>query len=152
MSIRHDSVKYKLAHLIRESGRQVQVEKKDVLDDGTNKRPADVFVHHWDLDMPLCIDVAVISGTSNQTIETKEAEKRRKYLVDCENRQIKFEPFIMDSHGRMGKTARSILKKLSYGYAEKHCIEVSVASERLRLIIAQAMVREQSAQIIARLI
>ena len=46
MSIRHDSVKYKLAQLIRESGWQVEVEKKDVLDDGTNKRPADVYVHH----------------------------------------------------------------------------------------------------------
>ena len=29
---------------------------------------------HWDLDMPLCIDVAVISGTI-QTIETRRQKK-----------------------------------------------------------------------------
>lgn len=135
---------------MRESGYGCFVEREDVLDDGSEQRPADVYINNWCLDKPLAIDCAVICG-GKKGIAAKEREKRNRYLVACENNNVAFTPFVMDSYGVLGLAARQVLDKLAYGYAEKHFISVGVAKERLRGMIVQAMIREQSAQIIERM-
>jgi hypothetical protein len=150
LTARHNAVRDKLCFIARESGYISSIERENVLDDGSEQRPADVYIHNWNLDIPLAVDCAVICG-GRIGIQSKEREKRGKYLVACENNNVAFSPFVLDSHGIMGECARRILDKLAVGYAERHFIAISVAKERLRGMVMQAMIREQSVQIVERL-
>jgi outer membrane lipopolysaccharide assembly protein LptE/RlpB len=51
----------------------------------------------------------------------------------------------------MGKPAEQVLSKLAHGYAENFMVAVDTAKDRMKKIIVQTMVREQSAQIIRRI-
>jgi hypothetical protein len=146
---RHDRVRDVLADLCRQSGYTTRIEEKELLPD-SERRPADVFVLNWSLGKSLCIDVAVICGRDKKGIENKEKDKRRLNLVDCENVGLGFAPFVLDSYGRMGLAAHRLLNKLSFAYAETLEIEVSVAKGRLRGILMQQMIVEQSREIVAR--
>jgi hypothetical protein len=147
---RHNIVRDTLASLCRQSGFICRIEEKDLLPD-TDRRPADVFVLNWALDKSVCIDVAVVCGRETNAIKSKEEDKKRLNLVDCENAGYKFEPFVLDSYGRMGISALRVLNKLAVGYAETHEIHVAVAKGRLRGLIMQSMIREQGRQIVERM-
>jgi hypothetical protein len=94
--------------------------------------------------------VAVVDGAIQGNIKKAEAVKNERYLVDCANQGLGFTPFVMDSFGRLGKSAENLLDKLAFGYAENFMVSVSRAKERLRMVMVQTMIREQSAQIIKR--
>jgi hypothetical protein len=94
---RHNIVRDTLASLCRQSGVICRIEEKDLLPD-TDRRPADVFVLNWALDKPVSIDVLVVCGRETNVIKSKEEDKKRLNLVDCENAGYKFEPFVLDSY------------------------------------------------------
>jgi hypothetical protein len=150
LTARHDRTLDVILSVVRQSGYACEKERKELLDDGTEKRPADVFVQSWSLDQALALDVAVVNGADPNAILKKEHEKNRKYLLDCSNNNMEFTPFVIDSFGRMGKAAKNFLQKLSFKFAEKMTMEVPKARSILKIKIIQAMIREQSAQIIAR--
>jgi hypothetical protein len=59
------------------------------------------------------VDVAVVGGGAPNGIKNKEIEKRRKYPMDCANNDVLFDPFVLDSFGRIGSCDVKILRKLS---------------------------------------
>ncbi len=130
---RHDNVRDSLASLCRQAGYTASVEDRELL--GDKKRQADVYVLKYDLDKHCCIDVAVVSGMDPDGIRKKEVEKRRGYLVDCENAGLRFLPFVLNSFGRLGLSAHRILNGLAYRYADTHLISVAQAKGRIRGII-----------------
>ena len=93
---------------------------------------------------------AVVNGADPNAIEKKEHEKKRKYLLACSENDLIFTPFVIDSFGRMGKSACQFIRKLSFKFAEKMIMEVAKAQSKLKLKVVQTMIREQSAQVIAR--
>jgi hypothetical protein len=147
---RHNVTRDTLHKIAMESGKQSEMERKEILNDGTDRRPADVYIHNFAMIQALAVDVAVVDGAAVNSIKNKEIEKRRKYLVDCANNDLLFSPFVLDSFGRIGGCALRILRKLSYKYAETHDIAVELSLERLKMKVVLAMIREQSAQIIER--
>jgi hypothetical protein len=58
----------------------------------------------------LAVDVAVVDGGALNGIKNKEIEKRRKYLVECAKNDVLFEPFVLDSFGRIGSCSVKILR------------------------------------------
>jgi hypothetical protein len=150
LTARHDKTRDAILEVVRQSGYACERERKELLDDGTDKRPADVYISSWSLDQALALDVAVVNGADPSAISKKEHEKNRKYLLHCSNNDLEFSPFVIDSFGRMGKAANLFIRKLSFKYAEKMTMDVSAARSRLKLKIVQTMIREQSAQILAR--
>ena len=74
-----------------------------------------------------------------------------KYLLRCNQEGMEFMPFVMDSFGRMGDNARIILKRLSYKYADTLKIDVGKAKCLLREKSVLSMVKEQSKQILNRI-
>jgi hypothetical protein len=66
----------------------------------------------------LAVDVAVVDGAAvssiKNSIKNKEIEKRRKYLVDCANKDLLISPIVLDSFGRIRGCVLRILRKLSY--------------------------------------
>jgi hypothetical protein len=150
LTARHDKTRDAILELVRQSGYACEKERKELLDDGTDKRPADVFIQGWSLDQALALDVAVVNGADPNAIEKKEHEKKRKYLLACSENDLIFTPFVIDSFGRMGKSACQFIRKLSFKFAEKMIMEVAKAQSKLKLKVVQTMIREQSAQVIAR--
>ena len=69
-----------------------------------------------------------------------------KYLLKCNEEQMDFTPFVLDSFGRMGEEAWMLLNHLSYN------ISVHKAKRRLRgkIVIAMIQIKQQSAQIARR--
>jgi hypothetical protein len=129
---RHNVTRDMLHKLAMDAGKQSETERKEILNDGTNRRPADVYIQNYSMIQALAVDVAVVDGGAPNGIKNKEIEKRRKYLVDCANNDVLFEPFVLDSFGRIGSCAVKILRKLSYKYAEKFDITVGSAFWRLK--------------------
>jgi hypothetical protein len=86
-----------------ESGKQSEMERKEILNDGTDRRPADVYIHNFAMIQAQAVDVAVVDGAAVNSIKNKEIEKRRKYLVDCANNDLLFSPFVLDSFNRIGR-------------------------------------------------
>jgi hypothetical protein len=148
---RHNTVRDKLVVLAGLCGYVSEYEKKDLLKDGSARRPADVWIQSWIRDKDLAIDVAVVDGAVNDNIKKTEKTKNERYLVDCANNGLGFIPFVMDSFGRMGEAAEEVLNKLAHGYAENFLQPVGKSKERLRKVIVQTMIRAQSAQIIRRI-
>jgi hypothetical protein len=144
---RHNAVRDKLVILAGLSGFVSRPEEKDLLKDGSSRRPADVWIQSWNLEKGLAIDVAVVDGANVNIISKTEAIKNGRYLVDCASKGLGFVPFVMDSYGRLGETAVEVLDKLAYGYAENMLIPVEKARDRLRKSIVQTMIRAQSALI-----
>ena len=147
---RHNVTRDTLHKAVMESGKLSEIERKEILNDGTDKRPADVYIFNYSMTQAMAVDVAVVDGATPNSIKNKEIEKRRKYLVDCANNEILFSPFVLDSFGRIGASGMKILCKLSFKYAETHDITVEQALWRLKMKMVMAMIREQSAQIIER--
>jgi hypothetical protein len=90
-----------------------------------------LFVLNWALDKSVYIHIAVVCGSETNAIKSKEEDKRRLNLVGCENAGYKFEPFVLDSYGRLGHSALRVLNKLAVGYAEKDEIHLAVAKGRV---------------------
>lgn len=148
---RHNAVRDMLAQIARHAKRVAKTEEKNLLNDGTARKPADVSIESWTLNRKIAIDVAVISGTSHEGIKKKEAEKRTKYLLKCSEENLEFKPFVLDSFGRMGDEAIIILRRLSYNYADACQIAVCKAKHLLKAKIMLAMVKEQSRGIMNRI-
>jgi hypothetical protein len=148
--MRHDTVRDTLMSLCRQAGYTTSTEDKDLLRDGSERRPADVFVRNYERDTHACLDVAIVAGGDVDGIRKKEVAKRREYLVDVENVGYRFLPFVMDSFGRLGLSAHRILNGLSYRYAETHLLSVAQAKGRLRGVIMQSMIGKQSEEILRR--
>jgi hypothetical protein len=87
---RHNVTRDTLHKIAMESGKQSEMERKEILNDGTDRRPADVYIHNFAMIQALAVDVAVVDGAAVNSIKNKEIEKRRKYLVDCANNDLLF--------------------------------------------------------------
>ena len=75
---RHNEVRDKLAQQAKLAGRVVNTEEKNLLNDGSARKPADVSIESWTLNRKIAIDVAVVSGNSQGGIKRNEVEKRAK--------------------------------------------------------------------------
>jgi hypothetical protein len=82
--------------LCRQAGYTTSTEDKNLLRDGLERRPADVFVGNYERDTHACLDVAIVAGGDVDGIRKKEVAKRREYLVDVENAGYRFLPFVME--------------------------------------------------------
>ena len=81
--------------------------------------------------MSLCIDVAIVDATRADMISRgssagrlcaaglEEEAKRRKYGRPVDRRRVEFSPFVVESHGALGKAAQQVVKKLAKRIVEK---------------------------------
>ena len=150
VTARHNAVRDTLCQLARTSKRVSNTEERGLLNDGTARKPADVSISNWNLNRKLCVDVSIVTGTATDGISRMEATKKTKYLLKCNEEQMDFRPFVLDSFGRMGEEAWMLLNRLSYKYADACHIPVHEAKRRLRGKIVIAMIKQQSAQIARR--
>jgi hypothetical protein len=148
---RHNAVRDCVAYQANKANRIAKTEERDLLNDGSARKPADVSIENWVYNRKIAIDIAVVSGTKQEGIKKKEEEKRAKYLLRCNQEGLEFKPFVLDSFGRMGDDARMIIQRLSYNYADGLKISVSKAKCLLKGKSVLAMVMEQSKQIMNRI-
>jgi hypothetical protein len=131
---RHNVTRDMLHKLAMDTGKQSEIERKEIFNDGMNRRPADVYIQSY--SMIQALDVAVVDGGAPNGIRNKEIERRRKYPVDCANNDVLFGALCF------GFLRKNQLRKLSYKYEEKFDITVGSAFWRLKNNVVLAMIRE----------
>jgi hypothetical protein len=63
---RHNVTRDMLHKQAMDAGKQSETERKEILNDGTNIRPADVYIQNYSMIQALAVDVAVVDGGGYQ--------------------------------------------------------------------------------------
>jgi len=124
---RHDAMKLTVAKIAREAGYSTETEPVNLLEDGTQDRPADVLIRMFNGMKDVAIDVNV-TGTMREVghpaikLNSVAQTKRTKYTDRCNAVNIDFVPFIVDSIGGFHPDAVEVVKKLGNVWsANKNC-------------------------------
>ncbi len=124
-NVRHDMIRNMLARFARKAMWCPIVEPIHLFE-GTNKRPADVYIPTYDDGKAACIDVSIVSpvktsildagysSVDNRLAAADDAQKRKilyyKDLMPRINATLK--PFVLETFGGCGTSANFILDKV----------------------------------------
>jgi hypothetical protein len=132
---RHDEIVDWLEGKAREAGLHVDHEPLDLIP-GTQRRPADVFIHRFDAGRHVAIDVSVCNSVQPQSIPSaavvhghvamlRARAKITKNAADLARQQISFRPFVIETYGAVHPMADSIVKSIAVLYAAKYNLPLS---------------------------
>jgi hypothetical protein len=101
---RHNYLRDILWRLSVESNYNARIEEKDLIEN-SNQRPGDVFYSGWSTARDLCVDISVVDGfgssssSSKSNLDTRANQKIKKYKDKCQEVNVDFTPFVLDSVG-----------------------------------------------------
>ena len=175
-TLHHDTIVNRLLRSVVDIGMHAGTEHDGGLKDtgtgkGQRRRPGDLIIYNWDGGRYALIDVAVVNaftashskeidkGGSGAAASAYEAYKRRKYpeyrQVPHLRDQFIFLPFVMETTGGLGKTARYVLQELRQRRETKNCSSFTPTTKReardpLLLALSMDLVRQNAAMVIER--
>lgn len=120
--IRHETVKARIIQACNYVGINVDRNKEilDLCQDGTNDRPADVYIRDWgNLGQPLAVDVSIVAFKPLKSVKDMETKKIKKYEERLRPLNIHFTPFVCNSVGCFGASTKPLLNKIATLYAAK---------------------------------
>ena len=120
--VRHETVKARIIQACNYVGINVDRNKEilDLCQDGTNDRPADVYIRDWgNLGQPLAVDVSIVAFKPLKSVKDMETKKIKKYEERLRPLNIHFTPFVCNSVGCFGASTKPLLNKIATLYAAK---------------------------------
>ena len=148
-STRHNAVRDRLARAASDGQFSVSVEKKDVLDDGTQSKPADIFITFWRDGKAVAIDVTGASSIDfaedvTEPLNKAANRKNDKFLRRCSESGVLFMPFVFGSLGNFDHNAVQIMTRIGVaqsrvrGCAKGDCISWLKGAVSVDIMKAQA--------------
>jgi len=120
--VRHETVKARIIQACNYVGINVDRNKEilDLCQDGTNDRPADVYIRDWgNLGQSLAVDVSIVAFKPLKSVKDMETKKIKKYEERLRPLNIHFTPFVCNSVGCFGASTKPLLNKIATLYAAK---------------------------------
>ena len=129
-NLRHNAIRDLIAKTARDAGFRIMLEHGGDL--GDQRRPGDVAIERFESGKTCLIDVAVINPTGESHVKklredgagaaatAYEKIKRAKY-EDLDESKFIFVPFILETSGALGKTAKNFISELRQKIDEKIC-------------------------------
>ncbi len=126
--IKHDNIKNLLYTIFRKAHWNPRREVEYLF--GTGRlRPADVYIPNYRHGKALCIDVTIpnVMAPSRYTKQLKDKNyvfqnainaKNKLYKKKCEENELLFMPFVMDTYGRIETNSFKLLKEICEPMAE----------------------------------
>ena len=123
-SVRHNAVRDRLAMAAKDGQFAVTIEKSDVLNDGTQSKPADIYIPFWNYGKAIAIDVTgAPSCDFSENVEEPLIEaanrKNTKFLRRCNESDIMFKPFVFGSLGNFEEDSIAIIKKIGVAQSRR---------------------------------
>jgi hypothetical protein len=134
---RHNSIRDVIFQNCKDAGMTVKKEKAGLLGDhGDKRRPADVWIQNFSLNMDYCLDVAVTSPLQKKyreqaaKTEGHAAADYYKYKIGhyakaVEEANMKFQPIIFETFGRIAPESLKALTKIAIRKADQKSLSHS---------------------------
>jgi hypothetical protein len=122
---RHNSIRDIIYQTCKDAGLTAKKEKAGLLGDhGDKRRPADVWIQNFSMNIDYCIDVAVTSPlqkkyreqaakTEGHAADDYYKYKMGHYAKAVEEANMKFQPVVFETFGRIAPESLKALTKLA---------------------------------------
>ena len=116
-STRHNAVRDRLAKAAMDGQFSVSVEKKDVLSDGSQSKPADIYIPFWKYGKAVAIDVTGAPSHEfcddvSESLNKAANRKNDKFLKRCNESGVMFKPFVFGSLGNFHEDSVAIINRI----------------------------------------
>jgi len=122
----HNCVRDTVMELARQAAFTCRPEDRSIImsDDPTSKKRLDILIDNWEGSTSLGLDISIIDCRQQKYAcmksriapgapsSDRETHKIDKYRNICQRQNALFEPFVLESHGRMGTRTRDIFDQL----------------------------------------
>ena len=154
--IRHHLIVKEVHNLAKTVQLSVQMEAPNLLQDGSQQRPADIAFYDLDPGSTTAADVTFInplrsdmvegvSRTPGYALNIREHEKIAKYSAKCQQQHINFLPLVFEPFGGMNKNAILLFRKIASFKSQQTSQQYSKVKnhifQRISFIIQQQNIR-----------
>ena len=136
----HNSVRDSLFQVMKEAKFDVKKEVRNLLNNGSEERPADIIWENSSNGRTTCFDVSIVSYNSEDGIAKRESEKNRKYLANCQNQFLAFTPLVMNSLGKFSQKFMDLLNVISRELSDTSDMTIGQARYHVRSRIQFALI------------
>ncbi|KAL5493834.1 hypothetical protein EMCRGX_G015066 [Ephydatia muelleri] len=159
---RHNRLRNNLAESCRRAHLSVHLEVgHNLTPDNSNTRPADILIPHWCMGRPAALDLSVSSPLNPLTLleagvmagaaaKATEERKLKANTGKCADLGWVCVPFVAESHGAWGLTARDFFSKLESRLATSLRKSKSVVTHELYGRMSTNLVRANATAILSR--
>jgi hypothetical protein len=156
LTARHNSARDILHSAGKEAGWTVSKEEKHLLIDGSNSKPADVFIRRFRESRDLAVDVHIRHSLTNLCKRTQfnpdhilfegENFKKNKYAAKCAEAGFDFAPFVMGTFGGFGPEAKKLMQYIAEAQSSQVSLSNYSESQLLRFLRQKRSVAVQRDQ------
>ena len=132
LSIIHNALRDSLCQIMSEAKFNVRKEERNLLNNGTEERPADILWLNSPNGRDQCLDVSVVGYNINDGIATREAEKIKKYEFQCRLQFLGFTPLLVNSLGKFSEKFMETLNIIARELADTSGMSIGQARYYVR--------------------